>query len=52
MTLEYRSMCIGDLMATVTDPHGSQLSVRVDRSADNGRQCIEFTPRVEGMVTT
>lgn len=40
--------CAGELTAVVTDPHGSLLNVRVDRTVDCNRQTIEFTPRIEG----
>lgn len=41
-------VCTGDLTATVSDPHGSQLIVRIDKSPNKDRQAIEFIPRVEG----
>jgi hypothetical protein len=44
-------VCTGDLTATVTDPHGSQLIVRIDKSPNKDRQAIEFIPRVEGNMS-
>lgn len=43
--------CAGELTAVVTDPHGSLLNVKVDRTVDCNRQTIEFTPRIEGTLT-